>query len=134
MRQGSIVLLQGIVRGMGREESCDILARRLDDLDSSYHDRHFRFIECSVLTAPADLPDGDYIAFFSGHSVLATRKRGLWLPSGEAVRDGNTEGPDSARVILPGGAASSPAPSRQSFNQLSEDAHPPEAPFPFYKQ
>lgn len=128
MTQGSIVLLGAILRGMGREESCDILARRIDDPDSSLHDRKFRFIECSVLTAPTDLPDGDYIAYFSGHSVLATRKFGLWLPSGEAVPDGNTEGPDSSRVVLPGTTASSSSRARFSSHRLSEGFPSPEDP------
>jgi hypothetical protein len=99
---------------MDRKEPCDILARRIEDPDSSPHDRQFRFVECSVLTAPADLPNGDYIASFSGLRFMATRKYGLWLPSGEAVRDNATEAPGRGRFSLPGTAASPQRPVLQS--------------------
>lgn len=123
MHRASIVLLDGIVRGMGREEPCDILARRIDNPDLDNPDRHSRFIDCSVLTAPADLPNGEYIALFSGHRIIATRKYGLWLPGGEAVRDDETERLGSGRFNLLGPALS---PSRPSFNPVSEADQSPE--------
>lgn len=109
MAPGSIVLLHGIIRGMGREAECGILARRVDDSDPRFLHRSFRYFECSILTAPADLPDGDYIAYFAGHSVVATRTRGLWLSSGAAVRDAAARGLDEGQVT--GSAAVWPEPS-----------------------
>ena len=98
MVPGSIILLHGKLRGMDREAECDILARRVDDSDPRFLHRLFRYFECSILTAPADLPDGDYIAYFAGQSVVATRTRGLWLSSGAAVRDAAAGGLDEGQV------------------------------------
>lgn len=98
MAPGSIVLLRGKIRGMDREAECEILARRVDDSDPRFLHRSFHYLECSILTAPADLPDGDYIAYFAGHSAVATRTRGLWLSSGAAVRDADAGGMDEGQV------------------------------------
>jgi hypothetical protein len=106
LSSGSIVLMRGELRGMGREASCDILARRFDDSDPRFLHRSFRYLECSILTAPADLPDGDYIAYFAGHSVMATRTRGFWMSSGVAIRDAVASAFEEGRIM--GSAAARP--------------------------
>ncbi len=99
MALGAIVLLRGKLRGMGREAECDILARRVDESDPRYLCRSFRYLECSILTAPADLPDGDYMAYFAGHSMVATRTRGFWISTGAVARDAAAGGLEEGRVM-----------------------------------
>lgn len=92
--RGSVVLLHGVLRGMGREAACDILARRttIEPFPAQFANRACLYEECSVLTAPSDLPDGDYLAFFDGHSLVATRARGIWISRGAAARDSAADG------------------------------------------
>lgn len=57
---------------MGREASCDVLARRLGiDPISAYS-------ECTVIGAPDDLPDGEYIVEFENIRTATARRQGVW--------------------------------------------------------
>lgn len=95
----SIVLLSGMLRGMGREAQCEILARRLNTASHNSPHSTDRYLECSVLTAPRDLPDGDYLAYFDGHSLVATLARGVWSSRGPAVRDPGADHLDEGREV-----------------------------------
>jgi len=80
------VLLKGFVQGMGREAQCEVLARRLPiPADQGAEILHsFIYADCSVVAAPPDLPDGEYLACFEGYSLSASLHRGLWFSRGPA--------------------------------------------------
>ena len=50
-------------------------ARRIGVDSGNELPRTYCYTDCSVVVAPADLPDGDYTVYFDGHSFLATRLR-----------------------------------------------------------
>jgi hypothetical protein len=77
---GSIVLLRALLTGMGRHAECDILVRKLSRNESNVTSAAGSpaYSECSVISAPADLPDGEYRVQFEGHFVVATREHGVW--------------------------------------------------------
>lgn len=73
MAEGAIVLLHASINGMGLEADCDVLVRKADASG------HSVYSECSVINAPADLPDGSYSVIFDGHFAKAKREHGVWL-------------------------------------------------------
>jgi hypothetical protein len=85
--KGILVLLPGIVRGMGRKAEIEVLTRKVQAQNASGIPSALRYIDCTVIGGPADLPDGDYIARFAGFSAVITRQCGKWLSSGIAVAD-----------------------------------------------
>lgn len=99
--------MRGLLRGMGREEECELLARRSDLSDPRSVQRAFVYSDCVVLTAPGDLPDGDYMLFFAGHSTVGARTRGIWTSFGAVVPDASADGLDEGRTVDP--AAMGPA-------------------------
>lgn len=101
MKQGTIVLLRGQLKGMGLEAECDLLARRIKWSAPGDERSTLGYTGCVILTAPADLPDGDYMAFFSGHSLPVNRTRGLWVPIGEAIRDSASDALPEGREVVP---------------------------------
>jgi hypothetical protein len=85
--QNSIVLLRGSLQGMEREAECEVLARTLGFTWSVESAKRVPvYTDCSVLTAPPNLPDGEYLVTFEGNFVMATRQRGHWLSHGSATR------------------------------------------------
>ena len=86
---------------MGREAECELLARRTDRSDPRAIQRVFAYSDCVVLTAPADLPDGDYMLYFAGHSTVGTRTRGIWTSFGAVIRDASADGLDQGRAVDP---------------------------------
>lgn len=77
----SVVLIRGVIRGMGHESFCEMLAWK----ELFPGNPRPIYTTCSVITAPAGLPDGSYTVTFDGHVVSATRQGGLWLPNGTAL-------------------------------------------------
>jgi hypothetical protein len=74
----SVVLVRGVLRGMGRESTCEMLA---------YWQKHPEthrtvYSRCSVIGAASDLPDGEYTVAFRGGLAVVRREGGLWLPDG----------------------------------------------------
>ncbi len=65
---------------MDREAPCHVYARWEQTNGSPYYS------EGVVLKAPADLPDGAYVAMFDGHSLGVTKKLGIWLSTGVIER------------------------------------------------
>jgi hypothetical protein len=65
---------------MGRESSCVLLAWK-DMLRCEENLGAFRYVysRLQVLDAPADLPDGEYLAGFGEQSVLVSKRSGIWL-------------------------------------------------------
>jgi hypothetical protein len=82
VNRGTTVILSGNVKGEGREAECMVEARRIGVDSGNELPRTYCYTDCSVVVAPADLPDGDYTVYFDGHSFLATRLRGTWLSTG----------------------------------------------------
>lgn len=78
---GSPGLVKGVLRGMGREKSCELLLERrpLTPVQFLSGIRHAQ-IEWTLLRAPLGLPDGDYTVTTSeGHHFRATRVNGFWI-------------------------------------------------------
>ena len=77
---GSVVLVPGVLRGMGREAKCQVLARKTSSEESGVYAEGF------VLNAPAALPDGEYVVTFDRHTLRAIKERGMWLTSTDVTR------------------------------------------------
>ena len=76
---GSVVLLRAILKGMGREVECDVIARRLTPETRESVSPVSKYSNCSVVTAPADLPDGEYTVHLDSGVFTAFRRSGHWL-------------------------------------------------------
>ncbi|MGB9031062.1 MAG: hypothetical protein WCC27_13155 [Acidobacteriaceae bacterium] len=74
----SVVLIHGLLKGMGREALCDMLAMK----DATPETDRPVYSQCCVIDAPLDLPDGIYAVAFNGSAVAARKEGGLWLPEG----------------------------------------------------
>jgi hypothetical protein len=72
------VTLLAKLKGMGREVSCTVSATKL----SLPEFRITGFVQCDVLQAPDDLPDGDYFVILGGRPMLVQRENGVWLQGG----------------------------------------------------
>jgi hypothetical protein len=72
----SVVLIRGLLIGRGYEVPCEMLAMR----DSQAQPGRTAYSRCSVIEAPAQLPDGEYTVTFHGYSVPARKEGGLWVP------------------------------------------------------
>lgn len=70
----SIVKVHGLLRGMGREAECDMLAIR-----ETCPGRLPAYLRCSVMEAPPELPDGEYSVSFGAQMVPVKKLGGLWL-------------------------------------------------------
>ncbi len=77
----SVVLIHGLLTGMGQHEPCEMLAIKESGSGVSPE----VFSRCSVIDAPQELPDGDYMVSFNGFSVSARKECGLWIPAEDAV-------------------------------------------------
>jgi hypothetical protein len=82
MDMRSVVLMHGLLRGMGREVPCELLAIKESTADLS----DASYSRCSVIEAPENLPDGDYSVVFATHIVAAKKEGGLWLPQTATAR------------------------------------------------
>jgi hypothetical protein len=69
------VLCKGVLRGMGREVSCELLATKTVLPETTRP----IYSHCAVIEAPRDLPDGDYEAEFAGEVAVVTRRGGSWM-------------------------------------------------------
>lgn len=87
MATGTLTLLEGKLKGLGLEAKCEVLARRLAiDAIGMPLQRPYIYTDCSVIGAPADLPDGEYNVYFDGHSFAAKSQRGHWFSRGLATQ------------------------------------------------
>lgn len=75
----SVVLLRAILKGMGREVECDVIARQLAPGTRETASPASKYSSCSVLTAPTDLPDGEYTIHLESDVFPAFRRLGQWL-------------------------------------------------------
>jgi hypothetical protein len=71
----TVVLIYGVLRGMGFEADCEMVA-----IKNTHPDNHRPvYTRWSVLDAPRDLPDGRYTVFFDDNAIPVRREGGLWL-------------------------------------------------------
>ena len=80
LNMGSVVLLPALLRTIHMEAKCEVLARKNPLSGGSLYSEGF------VLNAPPGLPNGEYLVYFDGHLLRATKRSGLWLTSTEIVR------------------------------------------------
>jgi hypothetical protein len=81
------VLLDGRLKGMGRQADCQVLARKLLVYgEETASLRVFTYTDCSVIGAPSELPDGEYLVEFDEYSALAACHKGFWLSFGPPTR------------------------------------------------
>jgi hypothetical protein len=85
------------MKGMGREEDCEVLARKeYLPANNNRGKWAYEYSQCSVLQAPDDLPDGTYTVITSdGHAIPATKQGGIWL-AGPARKPGDVDLPKPA--------------------------------------
>lgn len=69
------VLCKGVLRGMGRETSCELLATKTVLAEASRP----IYSHCAIIEAPMDLPDGDYEVEFAGEVAVTSLHHGSWM-------------------------------------------------------
>ena len=69
------VLMKGIIRGMGHEAACELLATKTVVPEASRP----VYSHCAIIEAPPDLPDGDYEVEFSSEVAITTLQNGCWM-------------------------------------------------------
>jgi len=69
------VLSKGVLRGMGREGACELLATKTILPEAT----HAVYSHCAIIDAPLDLPDGDYEVEFAGEVALTSLRDGAWM-------------------------------------------------------
>ena len=72
------VILNGTLKGMGREVPCSVLALKVSLPQLNI----FEYIRCDIHQAPVDLPDGHYSVFFEGRTMKVNKSDGLWQSRG----------------------------------------------------
>ncbi|HWE84249.1 MAG TPA: hypothetical protein VG267_04850 [Terracidiphilus sp.] len=69
------VLLNGKLRGMGRESRCEVLATRHVHAEGDAD----IYSDLRILSGPPDWPNGDYVAELGVLRARAQRLESLWL-------------------------------------------------------
>lgn len=69
------VLMKGVLRGMGHEAPCELLATKTVVPEASRP----VYSHCAIIEAPPNLPDGDYEVEFSGEVAVVRLQNGYWL-------------------------------------------------------
>jgi hypothetical protein len=69
------VLSKGVLRGMGREEVCELLATKTVLAEAS----QASYSHCAIIEAPSDLPDGDYEVEFADEVAVTSLRDGSWM-------------------------------------------------------
>jgi hypothetical protein len=117
------VLSKGVLRGMGREAVCELLATKTVLPEAS----RAVYSHCAIIEAPSDLPDGDYEVEFAGEVAVTSLRDGSWMvgrllphtyseaqifyaqesTASRAQADTRRAGPPSRRSVTPGDAGGS---------------------------
>jgi hypothetical protein len=69
------VLCKGVLRGMGREAVCELLATKTVLSEAT----RAVYSHCAIIEAPRDLPDGDYEVEFAGEVAVTSLRGGSWV-------------------------------------------------------
>lgn len=73
------VLLDGTLRGEGRQRTCRVRATRSSEFpDESAVPVSVAYCRCEI-NDPDDFPDGDYELEFDGHKIALSKKAGQYL-------------------------------------------------------
>ena len=72
------VILNGVLKGMGRETPCTVLATKVSLPQLNV----FEYIHCDIYRAQQDLPDGQYDVWFEGRKMQVKKEQGTWRSSG----------------------------------------------------
>ncbi len=78
-------LLKGRLKGMGREASCEVLAKRQAPEGKSKAKQGYS--ELRIMDAPGNLPDGDYVLHLDPIMVSVRRRGGEWLMGNELLKE-----------------------------------------------
>lgn len=83
--KGTIELVHGRLKGMGREAPCELLARKRSlPAGKQFGVRRYEYSQFSIVRAPADYPDGGYTLLTEdGQELPVTNTRGLWMLEAE---------------------------------------------------
>ncbi len=76
---GCLVLVRGLLKGMSREVECEVIARKSPTGTMAEEKSKFTYLDCRVLTAPLDLPDGEYTVQLDSQIIPVHRRSGQWL-------------------------------------------------------
>jgi hypothetical protein len=68
------VLMKGVLRGMGREAACELLATKTVVPETTQP----IYSHCAIIEAPHNLPDGEYEVEFSGEVAVTRLHEGCW--------------------------------------------------------
>jgi hypothetical protein len=69
------VLCKGVLRGMGREAVCELLATKTVLPEAS----RAIYSHCAIIDSPKDLPDGNYEVEFAGEVAVTSLHAGSWM-------------------------------------------------------
>jgi hypothetical protein len=69
------VLMHGILRGMGHQAACELLATKSVTPETARP----VYSHCAVIEAPIDLPDGDYEIEFGDNVAITRKQNGAWV-------------------------------------------------------
>jgi hypothetical protein len=76
---GCLVLLRGLLKGMSREVECEVIVRKSPIGTTTEAGFVPTYLDCKILTAPVDLPDGEYTVHLDSQVIPVVRRRGQWL-------------------------------------------------------
>lgn len=89
---GSIMLLPATLTGMGRRARYEVLVRKKTTiLNGTVPQFSYTYTDCSIIGAPDDLPDGEYVVSFEDFTVSATCHGANWLANGQAQKHSKSE-------------------------------------------
>lgn len=94
--------VRGVLRGMGREETCELLlVQKPVTLVNFIAGTQHECFEWTLLRAPSDMPDGEYsVTTADGQLFRATRSNGFWIhrdQSDPPASDPDIAGPELLR-------------------------------------
>jgi len=75
MSDRTVLILNGELQGMGRNEGCLILATKV----SLPGINQYEYAKVSIHRAPADLPDGTYTITYDGRTAQLKKQGEFWL-------------------------------------------------------
>lgn len=101
---GSVDRVRGVLRGMGREEACELLlVQKPVTLANFIAGTQQQCFEWTLLRAPSHMPEGEYsVISAEGQQFRATRRNGFWIhqdpsDSPQPAYDRDTAGPELLR-------------------------------------
>jgi hypothetical protein len=75
MSHREITIMNGILKGMGREEVCRVSGVKVSMPGTTVS----HFAKLQITNAPNDLPEGHYEVTFNGQTDKVRKTNGFWL-------------------------------------------------------